>query len=88
MLDPHDTLTLTLPGIEPLPPPPPPRVTIAERRLMVAYQDPKTVRTCRNCRHRVGNVHNPDSFAESVTHRCGLHDFPVALGGLCMDHEE
>lgn len=87
MRDLHDVITAEIPGVDPLPVKPP-RTTIGERRLICAYQDPKTVRTCRNCRHRVGNVHNPDSYAESVSHRCGMHDFPVALGAMCVDHEE
>ena len=87
MRDANDTMTADIPGVQPLPPKPA-RVTIAERRLICGYQDPRAVRTCRNCRHRVGTTHNPDSYAESVAHRCGLHNFPVALGGICVDQEK
>lgn len=87
MHDVADTMTTGIHGIEPLPPKPV-RTTIAQRMSACGYQGPKEVRACRNCRHRAGNVHNPDSFAESITHRCGLHDFPVQLAGLCADHEE
>ena len=79
MRDASDNMTAEIPGVEPLPPKEV-RVTIAERRLICCYQDPKTVRTCRNCRHLRGVV--------ALHARCELHDFPVALGGLCADHEE
>ena len=82
MRDANDTVTAEIPGVEPLPPKPV-RVTHAEKRLLVCYQDPKTVRTCRNCRHREGSA-----SAEHDAHRCGKDGFPVALGGVCVDHEE
>ncbi len=87
MRDAHDTVTAEIPGVEPLPPKPA-RVTHAEKRLLVCYQGPKTVRTCRNCRHLLAVVSRPDSFAQSEAHRCGKHGFPVALGGVCVDQEE
>ncbi len=87
MRDPHDNLTAEIPG-ETAPPPPPPKTTIAERRLRVVYQDPKSRQGCRDCRHRRDVLLNTGSHAESFSVRCKLHDFPVQLGGICADHEE
>lgn len=87
MRDPHDTVTIEIPG-ETAPPPAPPRDSAAVRRLACGYQDPKTAASCRNCRHLDRRVYNPDSLAESVQTHCKLHRFPVALGGRCQDHEE
>lgn len=87
MRDGADTMTAEIDGIEPLPPPVV-RTTIAERRLVCCYQDPKAVRACRNCRHRSDVLHNTGSWAEAITLRCKLHDFPVGMGALCADHEE
>lgn len=78
MRDANDLMTADIPGLEPLPAKPV-RTTIAQRMAACVYQDPKTVRSCRNCRHLVG-------YGSHAL--CGLHDFPVALGALCADHEE
>lgn len=88
MRDPADHVTLELPGYPPPAPMKQPEPTIAERRLRCVYQDPKTVRTCRNCRHLEVIVVRPDSVCETTRQRCKLHRFDVALGALCEDHEE
>lgn len=88
MRDPAELVTAELPTIEPPPPPAPKEPTAAERRLICAYQDPKSVRSCRNCRHRQDVLQGTGGVCESFTVRCRKHAFPVQLGALCADHEE
>ena len=86
MRDAHDVMTCEIPGVEPLPPKPV-RLTIADRMHQSAYAGPLTRDdTCRHCKHLGGTLNNVGSWAESVSHRCKLHDFPVQLGAVCNDH--
>ena len=87
MRDCADLMTAEIPVVEPLPPPPPPRKTIAVRMAECSYAGPLDREdTCRHCKHRVAVVQNADSWAESETHRCKLHGFPVQLGAVCDEH--
>ena len=62
----------------------------AGKSVMIAecsYSGPLTRDdTCRHCKHLGGTLNNVGSWAESVSHRCKLHDFPVQLGAVCDDH--
>jgi hypothetical protein len=88
MRDAQDTVTMLIPGVEPLPPEPPKRPTIAVRMGECSYSAPMDRDdTCRHCRHRHDQLQNVGSWAESATYRCKLHDFPIQLGAVCNDHE-
>lgn len=87
MRDRSDLMTAEIPGVEPLPPEPPKRPVIAVRMAECSYSGPLTRDdTCRHCKHLGGTLNNVGSWAESVSHRCKLHDFPVQLGAVCDDH--
>ena len=84
MRDPHDTATAENPG-EVAPPLPAPRITQSDARQACGYTEPKSTKSCRNCRHRKELVRDEGSWAESVTVRCALHGFPVQKGATCRD---
>lgn len=72
------TMTATIPGAPELPPPPPKPPTIAKRRELCGYNAPKMAPSCRHCTQQ--RYRGPSSG-----HHCGLHEFPVNLGGICGD---
>ena len=84
MRDAYDTMTAEIPGVEPLPPEPPKRPPIAVRMEEACYRSPLT--RDDTCKHLGGTLNNVGSWAESVSHRCKLHDFLVQLGAVCNDH--
>lgn len=86
MRDPADTMTIEIPGVPPLPPKVP-RITAAVRMAECGYTDPKDVHGCRNCKHRSDVLHNTGSWAEKVTLRCKLGDFPVRMSAVCNEWE-
>lgn len=63
------------------------RVTanVMARREACGYMAPAQRTCCRHCQHAEEKVERPDSWAESTSFTCALHDFTVAKGAICND---
>lgn len=86
--DTHDTLTATLPTIEPAPAAEPKRLNASQRRAGQLYAGPKQRNGCANCSACAIRVWMPDTAHERVVPFCSIGEFEVNKGGICPAWEK
>ncbi len=82
MLDEHDTHTINIGAIEPLPAPPA-RLTEPQRRAAQGYMGPKQRDGCHNCRSFDLRVQAPDTPFERLVTMCRRGNFRCEKSGAC-----
>ena len=87
MIDTHDTLTATLPAIEPAPAAAaaPQRLTAPQRRASQSYIGPKQRNGCHNCISCAARVWSAGTTTERLVPWCDIGAFEVNKGGICPD---
>ena len=83
MRDEHDTYTIGIGAIEPLPGPAPARLTERQRREAQGYLGPKERDGCHNCRSFDLRVQAPDTLTERLVTMCRRGNFRCEKSGAC-----
>jgi hypothetical protein len=83
MRDEHDTFTIGIGAIEPLPGPAPARLTEPQRRAAQGYLGPKQRDGCHNCRSFDLRVQAPDTLHERLVTMCRRGNFRCERSGAC-----